>query len=76
MTTARTEKQAVLFKVSDYEDGTPWISTEPRGAAPGLHDIMIGFDLKNGTTQLEAQRIADYLNEKLSGLSVTFFDER
>lgn len=75
MTQARTERGKYFFKVSEYGDGTCWISTENNGKhIPLLEEALLGFDLPTGTTVKKAQAIADFLNDNLGDVSITIFD--
>ena len=72
---ARTEHGDFLFKVSESADCTLWISTEPRGKGiPALDKAFIGFGLPEGTTLAQAQKIADFMNNNLTTISLTIFD--
>jgi hypothetical protein len=75
MTQAKTEHGDLLFKVSEYGDGTFWISTEPRNKGiPALNDALLGFGLPDGTSFQKAHEVADYLNGNLTSVSLTIFD--
>jgi hypothetical protein len=74
-TEARTERARYLFKVSEYGDGTCWISTEPiRAEVPLLENALLGFDLPDGTSFKRSHEIADFLNNNLADVTVTIFD--
>ena len=75
-TEARTERGDFLFRVSEFGDGTPWISTEPRdGGMPFLDHALLGFDLPKGTSLQKAEQIAEFMNKNLGNVSVTIFGE-
>jgi hypothetical protein len=74
VTTARTIRGDYLFKVSEYGDGTPWISLEARRGDHELARVLIGFDLVPGADIRKAEVVARYLNDNLGNLAVTFFD--
>lgn len=74
-TQARPERGEFLFVVKEYADGTPWITAEPRRREmPILDAAFIGFDLPKGTSYQHAQRIAKFMNENLTSISMTIFD--
>ena len=76
MTQARTEHGDYLFKVSEYGDGTFWVSTEPRNkGVPMLRSALLGFGLPEGTTMKRAREIANFLNINLTDVSITIFDD-
>ncbi len=75
-TEARTERCRYHFKVAEYSNGIPWITTEPCENPPrSMEHSMPGLDLRRGTTFAEAEEIAKYLNRHVAGLSITFFDQ-
>ncbi len=74
MTTSRTVRGNYLFKVSERQGGTPWISLETRTAPAEFSGILVGFDLKPGTDIRQAEEVALYLNQHLGDLQITFFD--
>jgi hypothetical protein len=74
MTTSRTVHGDYLFKVSEYADGTPWISLEPQHSQDEFKSMLIGFDLAPKTDLRKAEAVARYLNDNLGRLAVTFFD--
>ena len=72
---ARTERGEFLFVVKENADGTPFIFTEPRRQTmPALKEAFIAFDLPKGTKIEHAQKIADFMNKNLAGMSMTIFD--
>jgi hypothetical protein len=72
---ARTEQGDVHFTVKEFADGSPWIMVDPEyKTMPALHDAFIGFQLNHRTTLQQAQRIADFLNNNLAGVSLTIFE--
>ena len=74
-TQTRTDRARYLFKVSEFGDGTCWISTEPvNGEVPLLENALLGFDLPEGTSFQKAHEVADYLNRNLADVGVTMFD--
>ena len=67
-----TERAAYVFRVSEYADGTPWISLEPRNGGLNIcKGGMLGFDLPEGTGFRQAQEIARYLQQHLGDLGYT-----
>jgi hypothetical protein len=73
---ARTERGRFSFKVKEFADGTPFIFAEgpDHSTMASLDDAFIAFDLDAGTTLEQAQRIADFMNKNLAGMSMTIFD--
>ncbi len=72
MSDAKTDRADYLFKVSEFADGTPWISWEPRrGNLPLLENSVMGFGLTPGTTLREAEEFARYLNSRIQFVSCT-----
>ena len=79
MTDATTERAEYRFRVKEFVDGTPYIVLEPlRGDLALLkeNDAMVGFDLREGVTYKEAQKIAEYLNHNLTTMLCTRFFEK
>jgi hypothetical protein len=72
MTEARTVTGAVLFRVSEYADGTPWISLEPLRHLPELERLLVGFNLSPTVSVERAEGIARYLNANVEDVSLTF----
>jgi hypothetical protein len=76
VTQARSEHGRYLFKVSEYGDGSCWISTEPRDRdIPALKHALLGFQLRPGTTIKQAEEIAKFMNEHTTEVSLTLFDK-
>jgi len=72
----KSEHQSYHFKVGEYSDGTPYITTEPKqGEIKALENKLLSFALAKGTTFEQAQEIAKYLNKNISTISVTTFPE-
>ena len=60
MSKARTERADLLFKVSEYGDGTCFISTEPRkGNLPIIGDAFLGFELQDPSFE-NAHKVAKF----------------
>jgi hypothetical protein len=70
-----TERGQYSFRVADYEDGTPWIMTDPLRASDRLPALgkhgFIGFELKPGTTHEQSGQIAEYLDENIRYITCT-----
>ncbi len=73
MTEARTVTGAVLFRVSEHADGTPWISIEPLRHIPELGKLLVGFNLPPTFDVERAEGVVRYLNSCLEDVSLTFF---
>ncbi len=74
MTKAKTDHADFVFAVKEHADGTPWIMCEPRGSGlPGIGDGFLGLTLREGIGIREAEEIAEYLNNRVEGLSHTQF---
>ncbi|MGO9435928.1 MAG: hypothetical protein ACLPH3_20990 [Terracidiphilus sp.] len=77
MTRARRERAKYHFKVSEYGDGTCFISTETLGADVPLlahAHAHLSFDLPEGASLEKAHEIAEFLNRNLAGVAVTVFE--
>jgi hypothetical protein len=75
-TQARTEHGRYRFRVKEGAEGNPWIAAEPQGEEmPCLKHAFIGFQLPDRTALAQAERIADYLNQNLTGMSITMFEQ-
>jgi len=72
MTEARTVSGAVLFRVSEHPDGTPWISLEPLRHIPEFEKLLVGFRLPPTANVERAEGIARYLNANVEDVSLTF----
>ena len=72
---AITERGRFSFRVSEYESGQPWITTDPLNDSDVLKTLgpqgFVGFDLKPGTSYEEAQRIAKYLDQQIEFITIT-----
>lgn len=77
MTWSKTERADYLFKVSEYGDGTPFISMEPRGSGLRIcEEGQILFDLKPDTTIEQAEEFAKLLNKNIEHVGFTAFSDR
>ncbi len=73
----KTVRYSYLFKVSEYGDGTPFISLEARDSLPPeLKDLLVAFNLKDGTKIERASEIASFLNANLADLALTNLVEK
>jgi hypothetical protein len=71
---ADTERGRYQFRVTNYPDKTPWIMTDPlekKDCLRVLGNGFIHFDLKPGTTQEEAERIAGFLEDHIEYIAYT-----
>jgi hypothetical protein len=69
-----TQRGRYQFRLTNYSDRTPWIMTDPLEEKDRLKVFgngFIGFDLKPGTTQEEAHRIALFLGEHIGYITFT-----
>ena len=77
MTESNTDRAQYVFAVKEFGDGTPWIMLERSGKGLAiLGDGFIGFDLKEGTSLREAEKIAQFLRENVRDISYTEFTRR
>jgi hypothetical protein len=74
---SKTERAELLFRVSEYSDGSCFISTELI-REPGLtvlpRSSFIGFDLTDPSIE-NARRVADFLNQNIRWTTTTLFDD-
>ena len=71
-TYSRTEQAQYLFKVKEHVDGTPWIVAEPlREEMPMLKNAYLGFHLPHGMKLEEAEKLAEFLNNNLIGITLS-----
>jgi hypothetical protein len=74
MTESRTDRAPYVFAVKEFGDGTPWIMLErSENALDVLGDGFLGFDLKEGTSLQEAEKIARFLRQNIRSISYTDF---
>ncbi len=72
MVKSKTERAEYLFAVKEFSDGTPWIMLERRGEGLGvLGEGFLGFDLIEGTSLREAEKIAERLRQSVRSVSYT-----
>lgn len=65
-----TERESFKFTVKEYPSGEKFISLEPLGKhLPSLGRRLVGFDLPDGTSMEEAEKIAHYLNINLRDMT-------
>jgi hypothetical protein len=63
-----------MFAVKEFADGTPWIVLERRGHGLDIiGDGFIGFDLREGTSLQEAEKLAEFLRQNIRSVSYTSF---
>ncbi len=67
-----THRARYVFTVKESGEGKPWIAFEPlRKDIDALNNVLLGFDLPEGTTYQKASEVAKYLNENISELHYT-----
>jgi hypothetical protein len=75
MTKARSEHGEFRFRVKEFADGTTYLAAEPeRSAMTLLDEAQMFFQLRSSLSIAEAQRVADYLNERISSVGITLFE--
>ena len=70
----KTSRAVPHFRAAENADGTLWIVMEPYSGdnlQVFRESVTIGFDLAPGTTLEEAQTIAKFMGEKLTGIAET-----
>ncbi len=61
-----------VFVVKEYADGKPWIMMERRDQGlEVLKRAFIGFDSQDGTSSIEAEKLAAALNALIKNVSRT-----
>ena len=67
-----TRRAEVRFTVKEFESGQPWIAIEQLGGDE-IDALLatLGFDLRQDATREDAQAVAQYLNQHVTGLSET-----
>ena len=74
MSESDTERAHYMFTVKEFGDGTPWIMLEQSGKGlASFRDGFVGFDLKEGISLREAERLAQLLTDSISAISYTTF---
>jgi hypothetical protein len=78
MTRARTEHAPVSFRVCEDAEGKPFIGTRENG--PKTNSILnehanLFLSLVEGKDIHEAERIVAFLNDNISAVSLTIFDQ-
>ena len=67
-----TEHARMVFRVRELTNGDFWIYLEPSEEnLEVLGKGFLGFDLPDGTTANQAEEIAAFLQENISGVSYT-----
>ncbi len=70
-----TGRDPCRFTVKEYGDGTPYIAMEPCGGdLTLLRNGVLFFDLLEGATYEDAQRITEYLNDNIKSLAYTIHE--
>lgn len=67
---SKTERVRVRFTVKET-DGNSWIAMDPIEAGSILKGVLLGFDLRTGTSFDEAEKIAAYLNSNVAEVNYT-----
>ena len=65
------------FKVSEWEDGTPFLSPVETGASRNrlLNDkFLLAIHLKDGTTLEQAEEIVRHLNSYIAKIGITILE--
>lgn len=66
------DRARFVFVAKESDSGQPWIVAEPRAAnLPILQSGTLGFELMDGLSLEDAQTVATYLNEHMTGLIYT-----
>jgi hypothetical protein len=76
-TDSETQRGRHQFRVTNYADRTPWIMTDPLEQGDVLKVLrngFIGFDLRPGTTQAQAEQIAQFLNDHIEYITCTLIN--
>jgi hypothetical protein len=72
----QTDRGAYLFVVKEYADGEPWIMMERQDQGIEiLQRGFLGFELKNGTPLMEAEKLAVTLSALIKSVSYTALRE-
>jgi hypothetical protein len=67
-----TERTDYLFRVSEFGGGIPFVSLEPRhGDLSILKNGLLAFDLQDGATYQDAEKLVDHLNEMVETVAFT-----
>jgi hypothetical protein len=69
-----TERGDHAFTVREYSGGQPWIMLQPMRAQDEVAVLkrgFLGFDLQDGASYGEGQRLADLLREKVKAVTYT-----
>ncbi|MCJ2055342.1 hypothetical protein MKL09_02100, partial [Methylobacterium sp. J-048] len=73
----RTESGQYRFIAKEDADGRPRLVLEPKGEPiSAFGDAVLGLDLRDSVTYAHAQQIAEILNDQVTGMSGTHFDEK
>jgi hypothetical protein len=67
-----TDRAKYRFRVKEFSGGKAWIALEPFGSEiPALKNAVLGFDLSEGTTLQEAEKICGFLNDNIVQVNYT-----
>jgi hypothetical protein len=70
--TEKIDRANCHFVLKDTKDGQPQIVVERyHQTIAVLKDVVLGFDLLNGTTQQQAKKVVALLNENILNLFVS-----
>jgi hypothetical protein len=68
----QTDRANYLFVVKEYDNGEPWIMMERRHHGLGIFRRgFLGFELEDGTSLKEAEKLAAALNAHIKSVSYT-----
>lgn len=74
---ASTERGQYRFIAREDAEGRPHLVLEPRGEPiSAFGDALLSLDLRASVNYAHAQQIAEILNDQVTGVSVTHFDEK
>lgn len=69
---ARTYRAGVTFMVDENDDGAPMLTMERVSGSLGAFDqARFSLELAPGTTDEQAQSLADLLNQAVAGFTVS-----
>jgi hypothetical protein len=68
----KTDRANCQFVIQQSSDGKPQIVVERfHQSIPALNNVVLGFELLNGTSQEQAKKIVGLLNENVLTVYVT-----
>ena len=76
MVQSNTDRARYVFAVKEFGDGTPWIVLERSGKGLAvLGDGFMGFELKEGISLKDAEKLAELLRDGIATVSYTSFQK-